>query len=108
MRREIKDLQTLIAEKRIILEEKLAECTKMQGQMHERKVQIEDIRARIRGQNKKQSRITDSFYKSKQTFDKLVEERTREDERAAAEAISNLIPENLEKRSRQKPGTHLL
>ena len=43
----------MIAEKRITLEEKLAECTQMQGQMHERKVQIEDIRARIRGQNKK-------------------------------------------------------
>lgn len=31
MRKQIKDLQTLIAEKRIELEEKLEECTQMQG-----------------------------------------------------------------------------
>ena len=38
MRKEIKDLQTLIAEKRILLEKKLEECNKMQEQMHDRKV----------------------------------------------------------------------
>ena len=106
MRKEIKDLQTLIAEKRILLDEKLEECTKMQEQMHERKVQIEEIRQRIREQGKKQSRISDSYKKHKENYEKLLKEKTSQDEKSAAEAIANLIPENIEKRSYTKPGKH--
>lgn len=76
--------------------------------MHDRKVQIEEIRARIREQDSKQSRIADSYLKQKQAYEKLLLEKTREDEERAAEAISQLIPENLEKRSREKPERHLL
>ena len=76
--------------------------------MHDRKVQIEDIKSRIRRQNNKQSRIQDSYSKHKQNYEKMLEEQTKEDVKMAEDAINNLVPENIEKRSHVSPDKSLL
>ena len=55
--------------------------------MHDRKVQIEDIKSRIRRQINKQSRIQDSYSKHKQNYEKMLEEQTKEDVKMAEDAI---------------------
>ena len=70
----------------------------MQKKLHERKIEIENLKAKIDKQNNKQSRINASFSKNKQTYQQLLE-KTKEDEEAAANAITQLDAANIEKRS---------
>ena len=74
----------------------------MQKKLHERKIEIENIKAKIDKQNNKQQRITESFSKNKQTYQQLLE-KTKEDEEAAANAIAQLDAANIEKRSQTLP-----
>ena len=70
----------------------------MQKKLHERKIEIENLKAKIDKQNNKQSRINASFSKNKQTYQQLLE-KTKEDEEVAANAITQLDAANIEKRS---------
>ena len=69
-RKQIWQLQKKLAAKRGVLERRKEECVRIQDQMHARKVQIEDIKTRIRSQSKKKTRLSDSYSRHRQEYEK--------------------------------------